>query len=74
VGKESAARVLRMCGADEGNRAAMMRARAVEPLVELLQGAGGVGVRDEAAGALLSLGSQRQLQPQAPAVKPTLNM
>mmetsp|Transcript_6755 Transcript_6755/g.12824 ORF Transcript_6755/g.12824 Transcript_6755/m.12824 type:complete len:838 (+) Transcript_6755:2-2515(+) len=57
VGKEGSTRVIRMLGVDEGNRAAIMRARAVEPLVDLLQSAGTV-TRDEAAGALMSLSNQ----------------
>jgi len=59
VGKEGAARVMRLCGSHEGNRSAIMRARAVEPLVELLQNAGN-RVRDECAGALLALSNQTQ--------------
>ncbi|KAK3278401.1 hypothetical protein CYMTET_13654 [Cymbomonas tetramitiformis] len=58
AGKEGASRVIRLCGADEGNRAAIMRSRAVEPLVELLQNSPAT-VRDEAAGALLSLAAQK---------------
>lgn len=57
VGKEAAARCVRLCGMMEENRAAFMRARCVEPLVEGLQMAP-VPIKQEISGALLSL-SQR---------------
>lgn len=57
VGKEAAARVMRMMGREESNRASLMRARAVEPLVELLQKAHSA-LRDEAAGAMLACSNQ----------------
>jgi len=57
VGKEAAARVMRMMGREETNRASLLRARAVEPLVELLQNAHDA-LRDEAAGALLACSNQ----------------
>ena len=58
VGKEGSARVIRMLGSEEGNRAAIMRARAVEPLVELIQTGCSGRCRDEASGALMALSNQ----------------
>lgn len=50
VGKEAAGRVMRMMGREQTNRASLIRARAVKPLVKLLQNAHDA-LRDEAAAA-----------------------
>jgi len=54
VGKEAAARCVRLCGIDDDNRAAFMRSRCVEPLVDGLQIAPS-NIKREMSGALLSL-------------------
>jgi len=54
VGKEAAARCVRLCGIIDDNRASFMRARCVEPLVEGLQIAPS-RIKREMSGALLSL-------------------
>jgi hypothetical protein len=62
VGKEAAARCVRLCGVDDDNRSSFMRARCVEPLVEGLQMAPMLA-KQEMSGALLALGERGASSP-----------
>lgn len=64
AGKEAAARCVRLCAIVDENRAALMRARCVEPLVEGLQMAP-PHVKREMSGALLALGERSKYQAKA---------